>query len=63
MTKREAAKQLKDMGLKLESCDGGEVRVVNPRLSEKRREACAYYTEDLEDAVNTGRAMVAKGSW
>jgi hypothetical protein len=50
--------QLSAIGLTIRH-DDGEYRVNK----KNGREATAYYTNDLEDALNTGRAMAAKGVW
>lgn len=49
-------------GMKITS-DDGEYRVYNSTIPEKRQEPCAYYTNDLTDAVNTAIVMFQKGAW
>jgi hypothetical protein len=53
-----AKETLRDFGVAL-THDDGEFR-VNKRGG---REATAYYTNDLDDAVSTGIAMANKGAW
>lgn len=69
---------LKDIGLTVKRTGfGSELRVSNPKLRcgavhlncitcdrcEERQEATAYYTENLEDALNTGVEMARRGAW
>lgn len=54
MTRKEAETILRDQGMVITvSADGNEYRVNYPR----GKEATAYYTNDLDDAVSTGVAM------
>jgi hypothetical protein len=62
--KIKAAKEVvKALGLALQVKEGPEYRVYNPALPRDRREATAYYTNDLEDAVNSGVLMAKQNRW
>lgn len=54
-TLRQARQIVKDLGMTLRVIDGEEYRVAYV----PDREASAYYTNDLDDAVGTARAMYA----
>ena len=56
MTLKQAKAILKTYGLSISKRDG-EYRVSNPSMDWKRREDCAYYTNDITDAVNTAEQM------
>ena len=59
MTIKETLARLKAMGCKARySRDWREYRVTLPGLSPEREEAVAYYTNDWDDALMTGAAMV-----
>jgi hypothetical protein len=56
MKQKDVFAELKKLGLTVRKSDG-EFRVAYPGLNS---EASAYYTEDLLDLLNTGRAMAAR---
>lgn len=59
MTHREALAVLKVLGCKARySSELQEYRVTLHGLSPEREEAIAYYTDDPEDAIGTGIAML-----
>lgn len=53
---KKAQAELRTLGITLRKTDG-EYRVA---FAGKGTESSAYYTNDIEDAVNTGRAMFNK---
>lgn len=59
MTDKEAAAQLRYIGLTLRKRDG-EYRVA---FRDTDDEASAYYTNDRDDAVATGREMASSRWW
>lgn len=59
MNLKEAIKALSALGLSLRKRDG-EYRVAPMGVSPEEAERKAYYTDDLKDAVDTGRAMKSR---
>ncbi len=53
VTQKEAMKALKNVGIVLKRTEYGEYRVN----FKGGKEASAYYTDDLQDAIDTGMAM------
>lgn len=53
MTRTEALKGIRAMGMKVKITEDGEFRVNYPGADE----ATAYYTDDPEDAYETAKAM------
>jgi hypothetical protein len=49
--------ELKPLGMRVQRTDDGEWRVN----FQKGTEATAYYTDDYDDALGTGRAMAKEG--
>jgi hypothetical protein len=58
MKMTEAMVTLRKAGVKIHKTNHGEYRV---NVIKGGTEATAYYTDDLEDAVNTGLAMAEGG--
>jgi hypothetical protein len=59
MTIKETLRTLGTLGLKARwSPEWREYRVTLPDPSPEREEAMAYYTDDPEDAIGTGIAML-----
>lgn len=58
MTINEAKSELRRFGISLKKTPHGEFRVNFAGGSERT----AYYTTDLHDAIDTGRAMATFGS-
>lgn len=50
--------ELRALGLKVKKTEYGEFRVAPAGLSKTREEDVAYYTDDLTDALGTGKAML-----
>lgn len=62
MTKREAEKTLRAIGMRLTKTEFGEYRVTFRRSVmpyAEQRELHAYYTMNLDDAVDSGRQIAA----
>lgn len=63
MTVKETLRTLRTLGLKARwDMDAREYRVTLPDPSPEREEAMAYYTDDPEDAIGTGIAMLNQGA-
>lgn len=63
MTRKDTLAKLKAMGLKAKwMMEWGEYRVTMPHADPDMEEALAYYTDDAEDALATGAAMMSKGT-
>lgn len=58
-TIREVRAELSQLGLSLAKTDHGEFRVAPRCGTSADREAASYYTDDLLDALATGRSMAA----
>jgi hypothetical protein len=56
VTLKEAAKIVRAFGLSFR-VDDGEIRIALKDGTKAQNEASAYYTDDVEDAVNTAFAM------
>lgn len=59
MTQKQAAAMLRAIGITLKRAEGDEYRVA---FKGKDQEASAYYTNDLSDAVETGRDMARRAA-
>ncbi|WP_266156792.1 hypothetical protein [Dyella silvatica] len=56
MNQKQAREELASYGMTLR-CTDGEYRVTFKGWPRERAEAVAHYTDDIDDAVNTGRVM------
>jgi len=58
MTLGRAREHLREHGMHIRRTDGGDFRVAHP--GGEKSEASAYYTNDLDDAVETGKDMARR---